>query len=43
VSGISIDVAGLVLMIVGAVGLLFGLFFLARGRAAGVPPPGELP
>ena len=38
--GINIDTAGVILMIVGAIGLVLGLFFLARGRAPGeVPPP----
>jgi hypothetical protein len=43
VAGIDLDTAGLVLMIVGVVGLLIGLFFLIRGRPAELPPPPELP
>jgi hypothetical protein len=45
VSWIDVQTAGLVLMIVGAVGLLIGVFMLVRGRtlAAPPPPPPELP
>jgi hypothetical protein len=43
VSGINLDTAGLVLMIVGAVGLIISLFFVLRGRSADVPPPPEVP
>jgi hypothetical protein len=43
VSGINLDTAGLVLMIVGGVGLLLGLFFIFRGRWSDVPPPPEVP
>jgi hypothetical protein len=33
VAGISIQTAGLILMIAGAIGLVIGLFLTARGRA----------
>jgi hypothetical protein len=41
VSGINVHTAGLVLMIVGVVGLLIGLWQLVRARETGVPPPPE--
>jgi hypothetical protein len=41
VSGFDLHVAGVVLMVVGAVGLLLSLFFLFSDRPTGVdrPPP----
>jgi hypothetical protein len=42
VEGIDLHTAGLVLMIVGGVGLVLGVYFLARGRATDVPPPPPL-
>lgn len=42
VEGIDIHTAGLVLMIVGALGLVLGIYFLARGRWTDVPPPPPL-
>jgi hypothetical protein len=42
VEGINLHTAGLVLMIVGAVGLVLGVYFLARGRWTDVPPPPPL-
>ena len=41
VAGINLDTAGLILMIVGAVGLTLGLFLFFHGRSAG--PPGTPP
>jgi hypothetical protein len=43
VKGINVHTAGLVLMIVGAIGLVIGLYFLIRDREPGVPPPPEVP
>jgi Domain of unknown function (DUF6458) len=43
VSGINLDTAGLILMLVGIAGLVLGLFFLVRSRDSGVPPPPEGP
>jgi hypothetical protein len=42
VEGINLHTAGLVLMIVGGVGLVLGVYFLARGRWTDVPPPPPL-
>jgi hypothetical protein len=39
VAGIDLDVAGLILMVVGAVGLAISLFFRSYGQSPGVPPP----
>jgi hypothetical protein len=39
VSGINLDTAGLILMLVGVAGLVLGLFFLVSRRDSGVPPP----
>jgi hypothetical protein len=40
VSGINLDTAGLVLIIVGVVGLVIGLFLMFSGRdRTTVPPP----
>jgi uncharacterized membrane protein HdeD (DUF308 family) len=39
VAGIDLDTAGLILMLVGAVGLVLGLFFLTRSPSAGAPGP----
>jgi uncharacterized membrane protein YfcA len=39
VEGVNIHTAGLVLMIVGILGLVLGLYLLARGRWTDVPPP----
>jgi hypothetical protein len=39
VAGIDVHTAGVVLMIVGVVGLLIGLFLLTRGRTEPLPPP----
>jgi hypothetical protein len=40
VEGLNIDTAGVILMIVGVVGLVLGLFMLTRDRSRGeVPPP----
>jgi uncharacterized protein DUF6458 len=41
VAGIDLHIAGLILMIVGAVGLVISLFLLIRGRPSSVPPPPE--
>jgi hypothetical protein len=38
VSGFDIHTAGTVLMVVGIVGLLIGLFLIARGRSTNYPP-----
>jgi membrane-bound ClpP family serine protease len=37
--GIDLHVAGVVLMVVGALGLLLGLFLLLSNRTPGVGPP----
>ena len=42
VEGINLHTAGLVLMIVGGLGLVLGVYFLVRGRGADVPPPPPL-
>jgi hypothetical protein len=39
VEGFDIHTAGLVLMIVGGLGLVLGVYFLLRGRPPDVPPP----
>jgi hypothetical protein len=39
VSGLNLHTCGVVLMCVGAVGLVVGIFMLARGGSPGVPPP----
>ena len=39
VSGIDIQVVGLILMIAGAIGLVIGLFMMTAGRRDGDPPP----
>jgi hypothetical protein len=39
VAGIDLHVAGVVLMVVGAVGLLLGLLLSFRDRSPGVGPP----
>jgi hypothetical protein len=39
VAGIDLHVAGVVLMVVGAIGLLLGLFLLFSNRSPGVGPP----
>jgi hypothetical protein len=39
VSGINLHTCGLVLMCVGGLGLVLGLFLLMRGRSPDVPPP----
>jgi hypothetical protein len=41
VADVNLDVAGLILMIVGAVGLTLGLFLFFHGRSPG--PPGTTP
>ncbi len=38
VEGVNLDTAGLILMIVGGLGLLLGLFFLTRTGTPGPPP-----
>jgi zinc transporter ZupT len=40
VSGVDIQVVGLILMIAGLIGLVIGLFMMTAGRSdAGPPPP----
>jgi len=39
VEGFDIHTAGVILMIVGALGLVLGVYFLARGRWTDVPRP----
>jgi hypothetical protein len=41
VAGIELHTAGLILMIVGGLGLVLGLFLYARGRPDTLAPPGE--
>jgi hypothetical protein len=43
VSGINLDTAGLILMLVGIAGLVLGLFFLVSRRDSGLPPPPDIP
>ncbi len=43
VSGINLDTAGLILMLVGIAGLVLGLFFLVSRRDSGLPPPSDIP
>jgi uncharacterized protein DUF6458 len=43
IAGIDVQTAGVVLMVVGAIGFLLGLFFLISGRSHRAPPPPELP
>lgn len=40
VSGFDIQTAGLILIIVGAIGLLIGLFMILRDRSHTLPPDG---
>jgi hypothetical protein len=42
VQGVDINTVGLILMVVGVVGLVLGLYLLLRGRWAAPVPP-ELP
>jgi hypothetical protein len=39
VSGLNLHTCGLVLMCVGVLGLVLGIFLLLRGRSPDVPPP----
>jgi hypothetical protein len=39
VEGINLHTAGLVLMLVGGLGLVLGLYLLTRGRCTDIPPP----
>ena len=39
VEGVNLHTAGLILMIVGIVGLMIGLFLFGRGRSTPLPPP----
>jgi hypothetical protein len=39
VSGIDLQTVGVILMVVGALGLLLGLFLFFRARETDVPPP----
>jgi uncharacterized membrane protein HdeD (DUF308 family) len=39
VEGFNLHTAGVVLMVVGALGLILGLVLLFRGRSPDVPPP----
>jgi hypothetical protein len=39
VQGVDVHAVGVILMVVGGLGLVLGLFLLTRGRSAGVPPP----
>ena len=40
IEGVNIDTAGVILMVVGVVGLILGLFLLRRDRPAEeIPPP----
>jgi hypothetical protein len=40
VAGVDLQTVGLILMIVGAIGLVIGLFMILGGRRAAPPPPG---
>lgn len=39
IAGIDINTAGVVLMVVGAVGFVIGLYFAIRGPSPEAPPP----
>jgi hypothetical protein len=39
VEGVDVQTVGVILMVVGGVGLVLGLFLLMRGRSPTVPPP----
>jgi hypothetical protein len=39
VEGIDLHAVGVILMVVGGVGLVLGLFLLTRGRATTIRPP----
>jgi hypothetical protein len=43
VAGIDLQTAGVILMVVGAVGFLVSLYFAARSRSTGIPPPPDAP
>jgi hypothetical protein len=43
VAGVDLQTVGVILMVVGGVGLLIGLYLVTRTRSTGVPPPTELP
>ena len=43
VAGVDLQTVGVILMVVGGVGLLIGLYLVTRTRSTGVPPPPELP
>ncbi|MDX6729456.1 MAG: hypothetical protein QOK49_4261 [Baekduia sp.] len=39
VQGVDVHAVGVILMVVGGLGLILGLFLLTRGRSTGMPPP----
>jgi hypothetical protein len=39
VAGIDLHTVGVILIIIGCVGLILGLYLIARGRGPEVPPP----
>jgi Flp pilus assembly protein protease CpaA len=43
VNGVNLQTVGVILMVVGGLGLVLGLFLLTRGRTATIPPPGPPP
>lgn len=43
VPGIDLQTAGVILIWVGAAGLVIGLFLLVRSRSTYTPPPRDLP
>jgi hypothetical protein len=43
VSGVNLQTVGVILMVVGGLGLVLGLFLLTRARTATIPPPGPPP
>jgi hypothetical protein len=42
-AGIDLQTAGTILMVVGVVGLIIGLYLIVRARSPGVPPPPDVP
>jgi hypothetical protein len=42
VSGFDIQTAGVILIVVGCIGLLIGLFLIVRDRSGEPPPPGGM-
>jgi Domain of unknown function (DUF6458) len=43
VAGVDLQTVGVILMIVGGVGLVIGLYLVTRTRSSGEPPPPQMP